>query len=192
MGDRRRQTKRRRIVLGAGVACLLLAGVGTWAWMARRTQTPGPLWDSTYQASSIGFFVNPDVSFTYAYTTFHNSGAAPASLSSVHLITPTAGLSIANAFLLPASQGRLVPVNAATFKQMPGLLPLEGASVSPGSSFLIVLEMRVPVAGAWSAHGIGLDYSAGGSSYQTNYPDLIHVCAPDVARGSCPSQPLPT
>ena len=153
---------------------------------------PGPLWDATYQASSIGFSVNPDIPFTYAYTTFRNSGAVAASLAEVQLLSPTRGLSIADSFLLPASEGHLVPVNASTFHQTPGMVPLTGASVGPGSSFVIVLELRVPTKGIWSTKGLGLDYFAGSSRYRADYPDLIRVCARAGAKGSCPGQPLPT
>jgi hypothetical protein len=110
----------------------------------------------------------------------------------VHLVSPSDGLQVVRSFILPASQGRDVPVNGPTFKQIPGMSPLVGANIPPHSAFVIVLELAVPSAGSRTSRGVRLDYSVGGSNYQAAFPDWIRVCAPEGSAPSCSNQPLPT
>jgi hypothetical protein len=145
----------------------------------------GPLFDPTYMGSRIGFTVDPNVPFSWAYTTVVNSTNSSVTLSQAELISPTSGLSTLSTWIAPPGHGGQLRVNSPTFKRLPFMAPLAGATLQPGGASILILEMEVPANGAYSANGISLDYSTGGSAFRVSYPDKIRVCAPTSLTKPC-------
>ena len=174
--------------MGGGlVVAALLSAVFLWI---NGDESHGPLYDSRYTASSIGFTVDVDVPFAWAYTLLSNHGRSTVQLREADLVD-SSGIQVIRAFVAPGSAARKHPVTSPTFTLSTDLVPLDEARMLPGENLLLVLKLEVSQPGEFTARGVSVSYDAEDTTFDIEYPDWIRVCTPASETESCDSQHLP-
>jgi hypothetical protein len=180
---------RRRSILAAMAAVLLVGAVALVVGLRPRGPTPGPL-QPTDVVDSFGLPAD-DGSTISLVVEFRGETEAVATLRSVSLADPDAGLTLVGTGILTG------PFEGYVLSSYPPgpLRPVEGTVIAtkPGDrsgDIFFVLGIRTDLhEGSQSARGVWLDYTVDGVAHRALLPTLLTVC-PKVAGGSCEGQPI--